>query len=121
MPADNTAWANANGGNAIDAATAVCCKYFNQINRPVIIEYMEYCSKYYNCFATKDNPKIFIVASVAPFEVTVNFDDNEAWTAADNADTNEWAKSPGGIIGTFLCLSMDLQESWKRKILEMRK
>jgi len=66
MPADNTAWANANGGNAIDAATAVC-------------------------------------SSVAPFEVTVNFDDNEAWTAADNADTNEWAKSPGGIIGFSLC------------------
>jgi len=44
-----------------------------------------------------------VCTSVAPFEVTVNFDDNEAWTAVDNADTNEWAISPGGIIGFSLC------------------
>ena len=98
MPADNTAWAA-----AIDAAAAVCSKYFNQINQRLIIEcILKYCSRYYNYFTSKDEQKIIIVASVAPFEVTVNFDDNEAWTAVDNADTNEWAISPGGIIG--MCL-----------------
>ena len=124
MPADNTAWANANGGNAIDAATAVCSKYFNQINQRLIIKCRElkYCSRYYNYFTSKDEQKIIIVASVAPFEVTVNFDDNEAWTAVDNADTNEWAISPGGIIGMcLLCFYGILLLAPKKNILEIKK
>jgi len=68
LPAADTDWANANGGNAIDATTAVC-------------------------------------TSVAPFEITVHFDDNEVFDNANNANDarNEWSINPGGIIGFSLC------------------
>ena len=54
--------------------------------------------------------------------MTVNFDDNEAWTAVDNADTNEWAISPGGIIGMcLLCFYGILLLAPKKNILEIKK
>jgi len=44
-----------------------------------------------------------VCTSVAPFEVTVNFDDNETGAASADANANEWSVSPGGIIGFSLC------------------
>ena len=40
----------------------------------------------------------FTAASV-PFEVSVHFDENEAWTANTDASTSEWTLRPGGITG----------------------
>jgi len=47
-----------------------------------------------------------VCTSVAPFEITVHFDDNEVFggAAPNNADAkNEWSINPGGIIGFSLC------------------
>ena len=51
------------------------------------------------------NQNIINIASVAPFEIGVNFDENERWAAnTGNALDNDWTLSPGGIIGKCLFL-----------------
>ena len=40
-----------------------------------------------------------IVAASVPFEVTVHFDENEAFTANTDASTYDQGVQPGGITG----------------------
>jgi len=45
-----------------------------------------------------------VCTSVAPFEITVHFDDNEVFGGNNANDArNEWSINPGGIIGFSLC------------------
>jgi len=55
-------------------------------------------------FAAAITAATAVCTSVAPFEIGVNFDENERWAAnTGNALDNDWTLSPGGIIGFSLC------------------
>jgi len=49
------------------------------------------------------NADAAVCTASVPFEVSVHFDENEAWTANTDASTSEWTLRPGGITGFSLC------------------